>query len=335
MDTIVALENLNNKNDKINLMAKREDERQLNLQKKKGDKDLLTANNEKLDFFEAIFAEKQGYIENLINDSETIPSNKLPAHFDTIFKEILTLQKYVAASNIFLINYHLQRCQSTLQDLTARAKALENVLLPKKKFSFKNKVKETEDVKSFKDVRDEADSKPKPKFGCIINTCGFFDKKNESLRMSSTEILKKDVVVENLDTCTVVLQGSPSTLHLNYLKNCRVFTGPVSTSIFAENCENCILVIACQQLRLHSSRNVSIYLHVTSRAIMEDCKDIKIAPYNWTYDGIDMDFQGSSLDRQTNNWKCIDDFNWLSEKHSPNWEEMKPEERTQKWDVNQ
>ena len=34
-------------------------------------------------------------------------------------------------------------------------------------------------------------------------------------------------------------------------------TGPVASSAFIRNCEDCVLVIACQQLRLRDCKNLS------------------------------------------------------------------------------
>ncbi|VEN59075.1 unnamed protein product [Callosobruchus maculatus] len=305
MDPLISIENFSEKPNKITALTKRELERQLNIQKRKDDKELLSASNEKLEIFETIFAEKRSHIENLIKNSRNTAKNELADHFNTISKEILTLQKYVAASNIFLRHYDLQRCQNTLQELTNKAKYLENELLPKKKFSFKNRAKERTLKKKRKMKLIQHCSSPKSVERCLLR---------------------------KIENCTVVFKGTPSTLHLNHLNNCKVFTGPVSTSIFAENCTNCTLVIACQQLRLHSSHNVQIYLHVTSRAIMEDCKDIAVAPYNWIYEGVEKDFENAHLEKKVNNWRCIDDFNWLSEKHSPNWKEIPENERIQRWE---
>lgn len=272
----------------------------------------------------------------MIKKSQSLPKNDLPEHFNVISKEILLLQKYVAASNLFLHNYFLQKCQNIIQELSNRARELENELIPKKKFGFKNKIKVKELDKNGKDVVDFVGKlsngsisveKESPKI-----EYGFYKRDGEVLCLHDTEIYKKDVSLERLTNCEVYLTGLPSTLHLNYLTNCKIFSGPVSTSIFAENCLNCTLVIACQQLRLHSSQHVDIYLHVTSRAIMEDCVGIAIAPYNWNYKDIEKDFDEAGLDRFTNNWRCVDDFNWLNiEKHSPNWREMDQQQRIKEW----
>lgn len=321
--------------EKINSMKNRELERKLNLQRKQDTKKSIIAENEQLDFFQRTFNEKQNFIESLLKKSQTLSKNELPEHFNAISKEILLLQKYVAASNLFLRNYFLQKCQNTLQDLSVRTKELENDLLPKKKFGFKNKTKLQDGEKSY--GLDAIDFGSRPSNGSVEKhipniECGFYKRCDEILVLTGEDIAKKDVSMESLSNCKVYLKGFPSTLHLNHLNNCQVFSGPVSTSIFAENCNNCTLVIACQQLRLHASQKVDIYLQVTSRAIMEDCHDIVIAPYNWSYDNIDKHFTEAGLDRQVNNWRSIDDFNWLNaERHSPHWGEMEEEKRVKEW----
>lgn len=330
MNSAITMDSVNEKTNKLNLLTRREVERQLNLQKRKDNKDLLVAGNEKLEFFETIFTEKRSYIENMINISKCVAVNELPDHFNEILKEIVTLQKYVAASSIFIRNYDMQRCQNVLQELTMKTKQLEEELLPKKKFSFKNKMKQKSKSTEIRNKSvDEIDFKLK--IEPAKSSTGFLSRFNEKLTMNNSEIFKKDVSLEKLESCTVFLKGSPSTLHLNYLKNCNIFSGPVSTSIFAENCENCTLVIACQQLRLHNSKNTNIYLYVTSRAIMEECKEIRVAPYNWEYENIVSDFENAGFDTDVNNWTFIDDFNWLNQKHSPNWKEIEDIDRIQNW----
>jgi hypothetical protein len=67
---------------------------------------------------------------------------------------------------------------------------------------------------------------------------------------------------------------------------------------------------------------------------MEDCHNIQLAPYNLNYDNSDKHFAESGLDKHTNNWKCVDDFNWLNiEKHSPNWSLLDEKEIIDKWNV--
>ncbi|KAK5644160.1 hypothetical protein RI129_008005, partial [Pyrocoelia pectoralis] len=301
-------------------LNKRELERKLDIEKKQEGKKQLTAEHEKLDYFTKTFNEQRLEIENALSLSASVEMADLPNHFNTIYKDILILQKYAASSKIFLRMYDVERCLETVHELTLRAKELEEKLIPKKKFGFKNKKRIPKLNGHSKDVVDCATTR----YSYEKNLCGFGNRKDETLTMQNSDVYKKDIVIHDVENCFIKLYGTPSTLHLNQLRNCLVISGPVSTSIFAENCSNVKLVIACQQLRLHSS----------STAIMEDCDNVLIAPYNLKYDGLNEDFVKAGLDRSTNNWTSIDDFNWLNiQKESPNWRILQEHERINDWNT--
>jgi hypothetical protein len=104
--------------------------------------------------------------------------------------------------------------------------------------------------------------------------------------------------------------------------------GPVATSVFVDDCVDCISYLACQQLRIHNTKHCNFYLHVTSRAIIEDSTQVGFAPYSWKYDNIELHFKTAGLDVSRNNWDLVDDFNWLaSDKPSPNWHILKDNEK--------
>lgn len=313
---------------KIDGLVKREQGRQLEIQKRKENKDCLLAENEKLEYFQKAYNEERQSIANAINISDSVPANLLPDHFDNIYKNIMKLQKYVAASNIFLRVYDIQKSNQDIQELTNQAKDLEQKLLPKKKFGFKNKKQPTKNIETKENgvSKDEVDFKHVSSYA--KDFCGFSNRKGEHLVLRNDELFKKDVSAQKLTDCTIVFQGNPSTLHLSNLQDCTILCGPVSTSVFVENCENCTLALACQQLRLHSSKNLKIYLHVTSKGILEDCTNVFVAPYNFNYSAIDEDYKTSGLNVSVNNWDTLDDFNWLNTKeHSPNWKVLEEEGR--------
>ncbi|KAI4463818.1 tubulin folding cofactor c [Holotrichia oblita] len=326
---------------KIEMLTKRDFERKLDLQKEQEIRKLTSADNEKIDYFESVFNEKRRFIANAIDEARNLDIDKLGVHFNNISRDILILQKYLATSNIFLRGYDIKIYQQVLQNLTNQARDLEDELLPKKKFGFKKKTSQKIDVGNGincfingnrKKTIDEVDSCALTKINLLEDLNGFSERTDTNLMLSNSEIFKKDILLSKLNNCKIKLFGSPSTLHMNFLKDCYVFCGPVSTSIFAESCENCTFVIACQQLRLHSSKNINIYLHVTSRAIMEDSSNIFIAPYNLEYDNIEEDFKKSGLAGCSNNWTSIDDFNWLKlDQKSPNWNIIDETKRIEKW----
>merc|ERR1712087_740329 len=68
-----------------------------------------------------------------------------------------------------------------------------------------------------------------------------------------------------LEDSDILLRGSPSAIHVRNLRRCKVFAGPVSGSIFIDKCEDCVFVLSCQQLRIHSTKETSFYIHVTSK----------------------------------------------------------------------
>jgi hypothetical protein len=84
------------------------------------------------------------------------------------------------------------------------------------------------------------------------------------------------VILRNLTNCTLIMKSNPITVHATHLENCSFFAGPVQTSIYLEHCNDCQLSLACQQLRAHNSKNTAIYLHVTSKGIIEDCNGIQV-----------------------------------------------------------
>ncbi len=74
---------------------------------------------------------------------------------------------------------------------------------------------------------------------------------------------------------------------------CSILCGPVSSSVFLEDCVACVFVLASQQLRVHSSSSSSFYIHVTSRAVIEDSQKLTFAPYSWLYPDIDAHYEVS------------------------------------------
>jgi len=189
------------------------------------------------------------------------------------------------------------------------------------------------------DSNDAVDAKPSVDQSeqqiILASECGFTKCDNELLTLSSTDVEKKDVVLSTLTGCRVLIQGSPSTVHITSVQDCIVLCGPTSGSIFVDDCQMSTIVVACHQLRVHRTSNTSFYLHVTSRAIIEDCSSVQFAPYNWTYADLDEDFRKAGLDHSRNNWNAVDDFNWLAaDKQSPNWSVMDKDVRISSWSTN-
>ena len=75
---------------------------------------------------------------------------------------------------------------------------------------------------------------------------------------------------------------------------------------------------------------MDIYLHVTSEPIIEDCTDMRFAPYPYTdilpADQLGQLFSTSNLNPDVNYYDRVKDFNWLRQQKSPNWRLLEPQE---------
>jgi hypothetical protein len=98
---------------------------------------------------------------------------------------------------------------------------------------------------------------------------------------------------------------------------------------------NATYIIKGHQLRIHESFYSQFYVHLGSRAIIENCNNVEFAPYAWSYPGLANDFVQSGHNPDQSNWSCIDDFNFLKQtEKSPNWSFLKDADRLS-WSTNE
>lgn len=329
-------------------ITKRDRERRNVIERRREERQSLVVESEQSGYFKDTFYSSCKKIKDMLDDAPNSSSSSLPGIFDKATKEIQLLKNYLLQSKMFLKVYDIRRAQENLQLLENQTAELEMKLLPKKKFGFKSRRVAKKPTDKGHDITDglkdlkisegivngstkQNNKLSNGKYG--DNACMLLGKTNERLVLDAENVNRNDILLSDLAQCTVRIYGTPSTLHMVNLKQCTVLVGPVTSSVFAHDCNECTFAFACQQLRLHSSTDCTIYLHVTSRAIIEDCAKIRVAPYNWSYEDQTSHFNLAGLDPKVNNWNCIDDFNWLSsEKHSPNWSVLEPELRVKSWD---
>lgn len=304
-------------------LQRRDEERQREVEKKRQERDVKAVQEEKSSYFYSSFGLERAAIEEALAGSEGVG-------LEEVSGRIQRLQKLLNDSMMFLPSYDVRQAQEQLSHLQAALDARRQQLQPKKKFAFKSRKKEGAPAMAAPQPvllpqAKEIPSQP-------ATQCGFQGLSNQTLSMEAPEICQKDVQLSQLRDCTVTLTGSPATLHLRDLSGCRVLCGPVASSIFVDNCRNCLFAFSCQQLRTHSTRDSRFYLHVTSRAIIEDCSSLAFGPFTWSYPDILRDYELAGLDRSRNNWDQVDDFNWLAMgEKSPNWSVIPEEERITHW----
>lgn len=325
---------MSDKNSVLERISRRDAQRLEKLQKAHKAREEVDASDENEDFFSGAFKIKSEYIEDMLSQVPTLGTNKLPSHFDEIKKEANELQKHVVTSAFFLKEFNMRKYLGIVQNLQTQCYELEDQYAPRKKFGFsKKKLPKSENQKQ--GSIDENDANRKKETNKWEEKLFGFDSQEEKvLLLHNDELFQRDVALRNLKNCTIGLKGVMGTLHMTNLENCIVLCGPVTSSVFMEKCTNCKVVTACQQLRMHTSGKCDIYLHVTSKGIVEDCAEIRTAPYNLYYDDLEKHFNASSLNKNVNNWDQLDDFNWLApDIPSPNWSVLDEEQRVKSWDT--
>ncbi|CAH9075874.1 unnamed protein product [Cuscuta epithymum] len=264
------------------------------------------------------------------------PQNVKP-ELEKVSISIANLEKEVAESSYFLPSYDVRSCLKTISDLKQTLEQVSSSVLPKKKFSFRNKTTNRCAAAS-NGLIPEAPSENNtienvigPTLGFMaLDSPGFQDKENEVLTMDfrRTEAEKiGEFMLSDLRGCEVRLLGCVRALFVHKLANCRVYVGPVTASVLIEEVKNCIFVLASHQIRIHHATDCDFYLRVRSRPIIEDCTGVRVAPYCFMYDGIERDLEKANLGEESGNWANVDDFRWLRAAHSPNWSVLPEKDR--------
>ncbi|XP_062382706.1 tubulin-specific chaperone C [Sardina pilchardus] len=316
-------------------LLKRDQARLEEAERRKDVKESQAVTEEKSDFFSTTFQSEKASIEELLsNCTETNRENATQVLEEATVK-MQQLQKFLNDSLMFLTPYELRQAQATLQALQSSITDKREDVLPKKKFAFKSRNVKSKTPSSSIAELPKSTSKIDTVEKVTVNQaqCGFSHLDSQVVIKSADEIQQRDVLLSHLTNCKVRLLGSPSTLHIKHVRDCEILCGPVSSSVFVDQCTGSTLVFPCQQLRTHNTKDTRIYLHVTSRAIIEDCQGVSFAPFNWTYSNLDADFALSGLDPNRNNWDQVDDFNWLAAgTQSPNWTVIPECDRKTSWD---
>ncbi len=155
----------------------------------------------------------------------------------------------------------------------------------------------------------------------------FSNVKNDKLTITpgssndQTQILPDDdIVISECENATIHFLCIIGAAYLKDLRNCTVYLGPVKSSIFIQNCRDCVFALASKQIRIHTSENCDFYVYARSNPIIEHCRNVRFGAYHLEYDGVREQFTMANFDYTVNSmWNDVKDFNWLGATKSPNW----------------
>ena len=83
--------------------------------------------------------------------------------------------------------------------------------------------------------------------------------------------------------------------------------------------QDCTLVLAASQFRMHRAVRTDVHLRARSNPIIEQCSQLRFAPYQLQYENLERQLQESGLAEDTGEWARVQDFDWLRSSTSPNW----------------
>lgn len=237
-----------------------------------------------------------------------------------LFLKSEQVKKYVHQHLSSMISYDIRICNSLINDVENLISYERDLSKEKSAFKFTFNFGKSVPKKNDSNVLETTSSDTVDANASSLNAniTGFKNFKDETKTLDAESVDSKDVVLDSMNNCKVFIKGSPCSLRILNLKNCFIFCGPVSSSVFISECNNCVFQIACQQSRIHDSTECMVFLHVTSRSVIENSSKLKFGCFSWEYDELGEDFKKSGLDLNTNNWNQVDDFDCLV-KPSPNY----------------
>ncbi|KAJ1687192.1 hypothetical protein LUZ63_018582 [Rhynchospora breviuscula] len=263
------------------------------------------------------------------------------ADMDQIAASISSLEQFLAHNSYHLPSYELRSCLKSISDLRSAFDFASSSLLPRKKFSFRNKPQKKEEepknVEASTEISVEPSSIDKISSLLVRDGPGFRNEKDTTLvkDFRQCDVGQGEFTLSDLENCRVYLKGTVRALFFYRIRNCQVFTGPVLGSVLIEDVSDSLFVLASHQIRIHHAKATDFFLRVRSRPIIEDSNRVRFAPYRLTYEGIEDELKESGLGEETGNWANVDDFKWLRAVQSPNWSLIPEEEWLEVADISQ
>lgn len=311
------------KQKKLAQMARRNEERKLGIQSLQDERNLTTSTGTGRKTFEQEYPQMKSQIEDLL---QKMSINENDNSFQELVEQVQRLEKFITEHATILRPRDLANAQTDvlklrnqLINLQDRTLALIHRVDFQKQENHENKA-ETNKTSN--------DSNPTKNYVVSANTVEISNKTDQLIRLNECDISGKDVAIENLVQCKVFLCGVPSSIQIKNLQSSVLIVGPCSRSILIDQCVQCEFAFGCQQLRVHTSSECDFYVHITAQPIIEDCQELRFAPYNVKYELKDEHIRQSGLNWSKDYWDDVRDFNHMIPGiPSPNWSIIEEEER--------
>lgn len=146
-------------------------------------------------------------------------------------------------------------------------------------------------------------AKPNPKDFMLM------DRKGEKVTRDPGSLRGYDFVIDGCEHCEIRLLDRTAQVQVDYCKDCKILIGPVGGSIFARNCERCVIFAACQQLRTRECVDCDIILLIPGHPIIETSHNIRFGALpRDVYGEFETQMKEANLTVTKNHWDNIYDF---------------------------
>lgn len=258
--------------------AQQENRRKMKEEKQRLD-ELNKKPEEKMAVIETTFS---GYHDALEQDIKKLAPLKVLDRdtVNVLWDSLGDIREYFTLVSLAMNSYNQWKYKKKISDLESSIQELAKKI-PRKKFKFRRvQAKKEIDGESIK-LAELKQIQEKQQHDAIIDTLkGITDRSNEFIFIPETELDNiGNYKLINLENCRVVMQGTVNLLFIRNVKNCQIWTCPVSNSIMIHEAVNSHLRIIGHQIRMHDCYDTRFDVYTTSKLIIEDCSRLVFAEW--------------------------------------------------------
>ncbi|GMI53876.1 hypothetical protein ScalyP_jg1359 [Parmales sp. scaly parma] len=135
--------------------------------------------------------------------------------------------------------------------------------------------------------------------------------------------------ISDCSGCNLQVLDHTDMCQIDNVKDSKIFIAAANDSVFVRDCSDCVITIACKQLRTRDCHNCTFYLYAKTEPIIETSSGMQFAPFNGAFKGHERSMLDAGLIPTHNLWFAVYDFN-DDAKTGNNWKIM-DEEKEEKY----
>lgn len=141
-------------------------------------------------------------------------------------------------------------------------------------------------------------------------------------------------------TATDIFVPPGDAVFIRHCVGCTVWTLPIAGSVFLSDCRDCTVYVACHQLRIKACESCVLYVACNSTPVIEGSRNMRFGGYEAWHGLLRSALPTGSTTqhcatheewtrvvgamgewaRVSKSFQHVDDFDWLRQQKSPNWE---------------